>query len=307
MGGTYSLDGTDIVRTVGEQRVVAYSAAYLQEESNIRVRRLARTWVAHDEVTTEPYAIAYDPSSGNVIVAMGLQGVVVGTPNEEWTRVAVGHYLPTDFSIAGKLRDYELWLVGTALGLSIAALGLVFSEGVRGRDVLWTLAIIPLLICASFAAYFLPISGFYLIPLYVGALVMAVAFRSNPNRTGLGLVFAGLGVALSLIGLGGIGESSEGLEGVRMELGMGVVGIMSSFLVVVIYLKLRHALAFLLALVGMLALFGVAAVLWMANAISLGVVFLSSVGLMGVTTYVLRQHIRRSEVSRAPPKNASST
>ena len=61
--GTYSLDGTDIVRTVGEQRVVAYSAAYLQEESNIRVRRLARTWVAHDEITTEPYAIAYDPSS----------------------------------------------------------------------------------------------------------------------------------------------------------------------------------------------------------------------------------------------------
>ena len=68
---------------------------------------------------TKPYGIAYDALSGNLIVAMGLQGVVVGSPDGHWSRVAVGDYSPTDFSFAGKtvvlLSNLMLWVTTICL------------------------------------------------------------------------------------------------------------------------------------------------------------------------------------------------
>ena len=128
--GTYTIEGYSIMRTHNGERTVAYSARYLREYGNINVQRRATRSFGLRELTKEPYSLIYDERTGNVVVAMGLQGAVVGTPDGQWTRVAVGGFVPTDFSIVTKvllLRDWELWLVAAALAFSITASAMAFS------------------------------------------------------------------------------------------------------------------------------------------------------------------------------------
>ena len=129
--GIYAIEGSDVVRTIGGQKKVAYSAAYLQERGNINLQSRTTGHLGPRRVTTKPFSIGYDERTGNVVVAMGLQGIVVGTPDGRWTRKAVGRYTPTDFSIVRKLlllRDWVLWLVAGAAVLSFTALALALSE-----------------------------------------------------------------------------------------------------------------------------------------------------------------------------------
>lgn len=129
--GIYAIEGSDVVRTIGGRKEVAYSAAYLQERGNINLQSRTTGHLGPRRVTTKPFSIGYDERTGNVVVAMGLQGIVVGTPDGRWTRKAVGRYTPTDFSIVRKLlllRDWVLWLVAGAAVLSFTALAMVLSE-----------------------------------------------------------------------------------------------------------------------------------------------------------------------------------
>ena len=74
-----------------------------------------------------PAALIYDEQSGNVVVSLGLQGVVVGTPSGAWRRVGVGPYQPSEFSGRKKselLVEYSgLW----ALVISLALAGVCVS------------------------------------------------------------------------------------------------------------------------------------------------------------------------------------
>ena len=86
-------------------------------------------------LTTAPLNIAYHEGTGNVIVGMGLQGVLVGTPDEEWQRVAVGDLVPTDFPLAGKARmafSTYFWLTALGLCLCLVTAVLVLSP----RDII---------------------------------------------------------------------------------------------------------------------------------------------------------------------------
>ena len=78
--GSYSIDGAEIIRTQGGETETAYSAAYLRDAANRIVQHRATSVV----LTTAPQGIAYDNRSGNVIVAMGSQGVVVSTSDGSW-------------------------------------------------------------------------------------------------------------------------------------------------------------------------------------------------------------------------------
>ncbi len=144
--GTYSIEGAYIMRTRDGRREVAYSAAYLQEAGNINVQTRATQSLGRRWITTEPYAIVYEERTGNVIVAMGLQGVVIGTPDGQWKREAVGKYAPTNFSIIRKallLLDWQLWLLALALSLSFTALAMALAFPTALRLVFAALAIIP--------------------------------------------------------------------------------------------------------------------------------------------------------------------
>ena len=97
--GSYSINGAEIMRTHGDERETAYSAAYLTDAANRILQHRATSVV----LTTTPQGIAYDNRNGNVIVAMGSQGVVVGTSDGSWHRVAVHRYTPTDFSVSARM------------------------------------------------------------------------------------------------------------------------------------------------------------------------------------------------------------
>ena len=87
--GNLLIRGSDImVLTLDGDWEAVYSAAYLQEESNAWIQEQTTTQFGPREIGTKPYSIAYDARTGNLVVAMGLQGIVVGTPNGQWSRVA---------------------------------------------------------------------------------------------------------------------------------------------------------------------------------------------------------------------------
>ena len=81
---------------------------------------------------TQPRAIVYDEQRGNLVVALGIQGVLVGTPDGRWTPHAVGRYKPSDFSFFTKARllltDASIWFASVALSLSMIGLSLFLSR-----------------------------------------------------------------------------------------------------------------------------------------------------------------------------------
>lgn len=132
--GRFAIEGTDIVRAgaTGGAEVV-YSAGYLAGGASQWVQIQNSTRLDSQTVSTHPEAIIYDPDSGNLIVAMGKQGVVVGTPEGEWTPIAVGWYQPTVHSRYKRtvtlLSSPAFWLpvillpaVGTAFVVILALL-----------------------------------------------------------------------------------------------------------------------------------------------------------------------------------------
>ena len=144
--GGYHIEGSAVLlRAPVRPPIEVYSAAYLGNDANrwtqaqsIQERAhllFASEWV----LTTEPASIAYHTDTRNVIVAMGMQGVLLGTPDGQWHRISVGVYAPTDFSAQAKLRllsgDILLWLLAIAVAAEVMSLALIFSfTRYRARD-----------------------------------------------------------------------------------------------------------------------------------------------------------------------------
>lgn len=164
-GITYAVVGTDIVRTGGGEREVVYSAAYLEKRPNTWLRILETREYGHRKLTFAPRAIAYDDASGNVIAAMGMQGVVVIAPDGTRQSVAVGSFEPTDFSVVSKLRglgDFLFLWLAFALAASFASLGfapalLMHRRGTSEHKRAFFLMAAP----ASLCAFFIVAAGLY--------------------------------------------------------------------------------------------------------------------------------------------------
>ena len=125
--GWYEIRGNDVwlARRDGNYDLV-YTAGFLNGSDNHWMQRQTTVGFGKRLLTTSLQAITYDPVSGNVLLAAGLQGAVVGTPDGEWTRVAVGSYAPVQSSTADKLRelltDRAFWTTALALSLTVTAL-----------------------------------------------------------------------------------------------------------------------------------------------------------------------------------------
>ena len=156
--GVYEIEGTDIVH----DGKVVYSTAYLSEDANLWLQERDTRHLGERILTTKPYGISFDVPTGNVIVGMGIQGVLVGTPDGEWTHQAEWGYQPTDFSRLGRAgalaTDVGFWALALALAASALVVGLLIAD-VRMRR-LW---MVPVGIVAA-----IPVTVLWFLPVLVG-------------------------------------------------------------------------------------------------------------------------------------------
>ena len=124
--GIYVVSGTDIIRTDADGRSFYYSTAYLADYANLILQYRDDNRAFRAVLTTKPSRLYYDPASGNVVAAMGTQGVAVGAPGGQWTRVAVGRLTPTDF---GRLQRMGLLVSVPSFWLTTLALLVAFPAG----------------------------------------------------------------------------------------------------------------------------------------------------------------------------------
>ena len=142
--GDYSINESGVMHS-GDDSSPVYSTEYLRSTSARWIQEHETSHLdVREEITDRARAITYDAPSDNVVVAMGLQGVVVGTPDGEWTRVAVGPCRPTDFSFSGKVgtllttADFRILVLfipiaAITLTMAIAALQVGMPAGSWGR------------------------------------------------------------------------------------------------------------------------------------------------------------------------------
>ena len=228
-GVFYAMDGLVTMETPSGEREL-YSYEYLQSGGNQWMQALDKRDIENRVIATRVHDLFYDAESGNLIVAMGLQGVVVIAPDGTATRAAVGRYSPTDFSFGNKLRTYitsmmrsanavYIW-VSLLLTFSFAALALTVSKASVGPRCCFALAVLISSILALFHGVYpyepgrpwdgggvpagnilIFLTGYGLIPLLltIGGLVWARPAR----RQVLATVAASIAM-LPLIGVGAL-------------------------------------------------------------------------------------------------------
>ena len=136
--GVYSLDGTDVMLTTpdGKARRV-YSTSFLKSAGNRWLQGRETADFNDRDLAMEPASIVYDEESGNVILALGLEGAVIGTPDGQWHRVGVGSYTPTDFPFESKLRELvslsSYWVASLTLSFAVALSALIIA-GIPRRE-----------------------------------------------------------------------------------------------------------------------------------------------------------------------------
>ena len=156
--GAYSIGDFGVKRIgAGGLRETVYSTEYLRGDANQWLQNHETRSLGLRILTTRPSAVFHHADSGNVIVAMGIQGAAVETPDGRWRRVAVGPYAPTDFSLSAKTR--ALWerggfIGGIAAALSIFALTIAAAASAceRGGMKRGTVIHIGIILAVSVAA-----------------------------------------------------------------------------------------------------------------------------------------------------------
>ena len=128
--GPYIIEGPNVWYEPKEgSREVIYSTPNWTD-ANVWIQSKS-TRFAVRALATQPYGMVYHEQSRNIIVAMGIQGVAVVTPNGKWAPVAVAHYQSGSFARVGKmmtlLADHSFWLPSLAVALSFTLLALILS------------------------------------------------------------------------------------------------------------------------------------------------------------------------------------
>ena len=124
-----------MILTIGEYPTIEHRVVDLNQRASYRIFALAKDSTGADfwRLAHLPQDVLYDVNSGNVIVAMGLQGVVVRTPDALWRRVGVGPYEPIDYSLANRARllisPDELLFIAIAISIASTAFRIAVSNG----------------------------------------------------------------------------------------------------------------------------------------------------------------------------------
>ena len=201
--------------------------------------------------------------SGNLVVALGIQGVLVGTPEGQWAPIAVGRFTPTDFSFSAKtgllLSDLGLWIASLALSLSMTGAALLFAQNARS------------------AAATIMITMLGILSVLASSLFMLLTIGSeNPEEAG---EFSFHIYSLLVVGVPAY-----------------VLGILSMF---AFFEYLRYWAAVLASLVGMNALVFLAFMLWLHTGIALLPAEMSSIVLTAIVAFLLGGYLKRRKLAIA--------
>ena len=224
--GEYRIEGAAIEWLAGGAAPVAvYRLPTAQNSNSLWMQARSTEDLGSRRPATQPGAIAYDPGSGNVIAALGIEGVVVGTDDGRWIPAPVGPYRPTDFSAAAKTRMLLTWFPFLILAASFTLVTLnmtlaaayLFRRGAAaeedGCDVALAIPgvgmsmgasvlLLPLLGAEQFDTYpFAEITSAALAILFVLPWQPLIAFVLWPRRWALKwrVAFASLGGAALLV------------------------------------------------------------------------------------------------------------
>ena len=320
--GKFMIQDSDIVvRTFDGEWTVVYSAAYLQQEANLWIQDVATKRFGMREIARLPYSIVYDEGSGNLVVAMGLQGVLVGTPDGGWSRVAVGDYVPTDFSSAGKafalLTSISLWITAICLSLSMIAISLVLVQYQRkslplgigmamATLALWT--VLPVLLFALTSLEALAIA---LVALPVGTILLAIRLASKSEEStvakgfalGMGIISA-IATAAVLLTFGRPGVGMIPLESFSPPAAAILFAIAA---ITVSWRRPSHRAAIRTGCAGMVGLIVLVFLIWVQLGFGLTFAKISAFVLVAMVAIALTRHIRREQQPAEDTDQAKSS
>ena len=308
--GVYVTDGLGVARISGYgHRELAYSTEHLRGDANRWLQERDTENIGHRVLAKHPRNIIYHANSGNVIAAMGIQGVAVETPDGRWHRAAVGPYAPTNFSFSAKTRALMKsgWVVGwIALALSLSALAVsAAASEYDKRGLVGALLLIaalgslgiaglitdyPLLIVAASA------------PVSLAATIAAVVSAAVKPDGGARWKFASLACVStlppSIMLLLTTGLSNNVcyicLDADFYRLAFSIAAAISLIPPLAYHARFiaRHWRAFASAFLGMNALAALAFALWAYMNVSLAAAQAAIVVLVGLATFVLIRRVR---------------
>lgn len=333
--GTYRIkDGVIVLISPKGDSQEVYTFRHLSESSNqwfqsftsMELRSGGAYRQSSDPIVTMPYNLTYDSHTGNVIVGMGTQGVVVGDTDEEWRAYPVGIYTPTDFSFFGKARQLlsvRFWLAGLTIvscfmAGSLAMLGkkVTTPDGAEFSTELSSGSTLALLILAGmiamtsvfvlsygsaegrFTIAVITLVSFLLVGPFLLAYVANCA-RDNPERYTMGTAAAILG---GLVGIAGLPpfqwhlDHSGGvlLQGIDSPLFFLLAGLVIAVSLLLMYFPKRIQLpAVAIAFVAMNVLLPLPFLLWLAGGVTLWLATLGAAALLTVTAFALYRHLVR--------------
>jgi hypothetical protein len=175
----------------------------VREQAYIQKTRSGNIYFANLPLNT-----VFDPNSGNLVLAMGQDGVLVRKPDGSWLAVAVGPYTPLSLEAAGfggmlVLLQGEIVLAGIIASIVFSAL----SIRIRRRRFDWLRLLVGLILWGTVAGIFKPVlmNGPYaqlfvisgLLASGLWALSWAIANAIRLGRRSLTL--AGLGLAAGVV------------------------------------------------------------------------------------------------------------
>ena len=312
--GTYVIQGSGIalLDSSGESTEV-YSTAYLKKGVNQWAQKYttrkdrAEASDLYDDpqdlVVTGPINLVYDSQTENIVVSMGLQGVVVGDANGTWTRVGVGEFTPTDFSFSGKARllfSLYFWLGALSFSILFAVSAVVLSEGRSPPLSEWKARLIRpvrraaaiLLVAAFVLSFVFPIfsAAFFLLAVF-GLMAFALSMsREGLFRKIVTIAFALLGSIIS--GFPPF-QGDVGSLGIIFDSFVAQVGLICSIIALVLFLpRWGQLLPFALAMVSMIVSITLLSLLWLTGGLAGLLAFFAGMALLAVIAVFLLRHLR---------------
>ena len=272
--GRYRIEGSSIVLSDTSGESVVYSTAHLRDSNNEWLQSKQTERWSGRELAFVPRAMTYDSHSGNLIVAMGIQGVVVGTPNGQWKPVAVGDFVPIDslssVRKAGYLMSsYNFWIAVLAFPMSMLALAFFFAHN-RLRN--------P---SPSGSPIFIggPVAWVVMLFMVALSVVLLASIDFDPDR----------------FDLGGVGQGSEMAGTLKFLIAVSVLFVGIGYLVSLWdrlrIQKFRAALGSYAAMVAFIILPFLA---WLLLGISAWFATLAAIALCSITAFTLSRYLLRA-------------